>query len=160
MEDCQALIENLHAGDKITIFSWKDQQISPQEIPTPFGIIQTQVKVEDDSLKGDVLEILAVNFPYFAVLILSGKYAGKRFSLDARKCKVMKVNEKYAEALIHGKQDPKQEKSDTENIPTPLGFLESLGLCRMEDEQKKKKRRPKGKKKDDTSSGEKNTSEK
>ena len=106
-------IENFKRGDKVTVLRWQDQK-RIEEIPTPHGIMQVVQTARNEALKGDVLEILAINPPYIAIKILSGKFEGKKGTLDSRECKLIHVTRQYVNALL-----PEKKKI----CEPPMGFI-------------------------------------
>jgi len=138
--------ENLHTGDKVTVFSWKER-MAIQEAMTPMGPMQMIQHHKSNGLVGDVLEILAVDFPFIAIKILSGSHFGKKGNLDIRECKLKKLNSEYVKALEHQKETVIDEgiidEVGVQSIPIPpelLGFLEGLS-------EQKGKRTPRGRRK-------------
>ena len=64
-----------------------------------FSFINTETKtIEDNSFKGDVLEVLAVDLPYIAVKHHDRLYSHPT-SFDIRKWSFKKLSKEYVEAM-------------------------------------------------------------
>jgi len=63
---------------------------------------------EDDSYKGDILQLIAANLPYIVakeytyVNVLDGRITTDLIKLDIRKIKLMKLTNNYVQALCPG----------------------------------------------------------
>jgi len=123
-------VENLKVGDKITIFSWKER-VKEQEMMTPMGPMQMVQHSKSDGLVGDVLEILAIDFPFIAIKILSGQHVGKKGNLDIRECKLKKLRPEYVNALEYEKitapeSTGKKNELKVETVPILPQIIELL----------------------------------
>jgi len=110
----QEHIENLKEKDYITVLSWKTKTESG-EIMSPMGPVQIMKVSKNDNLLGDVLQVLAIDYPYLAIDILSGQFEGQTGPLDTRNVKIKKLSKKYADALI--KKKSRSESSALSKFP-------------------------------------------
>jgi len=91
----------LAVGQFVTVLNWKPIII---EEPTfgSFGEttgIQTRTH-NDNSYKGEILEIKAVDLPF--VVVKRVCYSGNSFALDTRRVNLMELSEEYVKALVPG----------------------------------------------------------
>ena len=91
----------LAIGQKVTVLSWK--QILIDEVTGNFLTGETQIQtrtVNDNSYKGNVLEIVAIDLPYIAVINHSDNWQKKAFKLDTRRVDLMELSEAYVKAIL------------------------------------------------------------
>lgn len=91
--------ENLKVGDYVTVLTGKKYE---NDINSMLGKTR-----EDGSYKGEVLEIMAMQFPY-VILKNHCTCLGKnhRITLDLRECGLMKLHKDYIDAfLVSYKED-------------------------------------------------------
>jgi len=110
----QEHVENLKEKDYITVLSWKTKTES-EEIMSPMGPVQIMKVSKNDNLLGDVIQVLAIDYPYLAINILSGQFKGQTGPLDTRNVKIKKLSQKYADVLI--KKKYRSESSALSKFP-------------------------------------------
>jgi len=115
----QEHIENLHENDYITVLCWKGKT-EVGEMMSPMGPVQIIKASQNENLLGDVLQVVAIDYPYLVINILSGEFEGQTGPLDTRNVRVKKISKKYVDALI--KKKPQSNPSANSKFPfMPLG---------------------------------------
>lgn len=90
--------ENLKIGDFVTVLNGKKYDIEEGGYFSEKGIIVTQKAREDGSYKGDVLEIIAMQYPY--VILKNHSNKNHRINLDLREWSLMKLNQDYVNVYL------------------------------------------------------------
>lgn len=93
-------IENLKKGDWITVLSWEETSVQAFD-PDTYLPVATEVKRRDNSYVGDLLEIVAIDPPFLAVIVDTYRDWDDfgPVTLDLRRCKVQKCSEEFVKAL-------------------------------------------------------------
>ncbi len=93
--------ENLKVGDFVTVLNGKKYDIETGSHFSENGVQVLQKAREDGSYKGDVLEIMAMQYPYVVLKNHNGCLGEKhRISLDLREWGLMKISEEYRKAFM------------------------------------------------------------
>lgn len=92
----------LSVGQKVTVLAWK--RLVVDELTGDFLTGGTQIQqrtIEDNSFKGDVLEIKAVDLPFIIVKVLSNGILKKPIKMDTRRVDLMELSNEYVAALLN-----------------------------------------------------------
>lgn len=91
--------DDLSVGDFVTVLHGAKYG-SPFAGYRESAVITEEKMIEDNSYKGDVLKIIAIQLPYIVLENLSNGMIDSPINLDLRKWKLMKLNEKYISAML------------------------------------------------------------
>jgi hypothetical protein len=85
------LVEDLKVGDWITVLSWE---------PGPTRIVAGE-PLTDSSYVGELLEVLAVDLPFVAVIVDEERHVENMspISLDLRRAQVQKCSAEFVKAM-------------------------------------------------------------
>jgi hypothetical protein len=97
--------DDLNVGEHITVLNWK-RKIEVPDFDSIFGgmgigTISTKSK-EDQSYKGDVLEITSVDLPFIVVTVKKGltAFLKRPLVLDTREVELKRLSEEFVKAAL------------------------------------------------------------
>lgn len=83
-------------GMALTVFEWEPVVREPDGLFT-----MTRTVHQDNSWKGAILDVEAVQLPY--VVVHERGYEGRNFTLDTRRVKLMELTPEFIEAATRGR---------------------------------------------------------
>jgi len=92
-------MDDLEVGMKITVHTGPNYLSFTQNVSMVGDMSTAAIEQEDDSYKGNILEVKAILLPYIVVLDISNKYDKDPQKMDTRGRKFMKITKEYEEAL-------------------------------------------------------------